>query len=151
VKATNFRPARDQIARLRRAVGSKPGHANFPGLIVEAPEMCYGYTLAQSGGHQMLTDELPDGRKQLQFGLLDTATGQTRAGFAGAVFMTCGRDRNQVAINFQDFLRAGLVEKHNNDKARPVHYNCWEAIYFDHRNKERRRKGCAACPRESGG
>ncbi|WP_424987484.1 alpha-galactosidase [Microbulbifer sp. S227A] len=118
----------------------RTGHEHFPGLVVpcrgatntrgHAQAFHYGW----SGGHRMVAEELPDGRRQIQFGHatgLETAPG-TRFETAPlyAVFSQDGI--NGCAVAFQRHLRDRIVTWPDPDRPRPVHYNCWEAVYFDH-------------------
>jgi alpha-galactosidase len=40
---------------------------------------------------------------------------------------------NGCAVSFQRHLRDRVVTWPKPDAPRPVHYNCWEAVYFDHK------------------
>jgi alpha-galactosidase len=81
----------------------------------------------------MLAEELPPGRRQIQWG---HATG-TRA--AGTKFRTAPlylsvsqAGFNGCAVAFQRLLRDHVVAWPKPETPRPVHYNCWEAVYFNH-------------------
>jgi alpha-galactosidase len=60
--------------RYRENRTGRTGHEHFPGLIV--PErgatntqgQAYAFHYGWSGGHKMIAEELPDGRRQIQFG-----------------------------------------------------------------------------------
>lgn len=125
--------------RMRESRVGRTDHAHFPGVIVpcrgatntqgEAVAFHYGW----SGGHRMIAEELPDGRRQVQFG---HASGTELA--AGTRFETgtlyavwSGAGLNGCAVAFQRHLRDRVV-RWPTPKPRPVHYNCWEAVYFDH-------------------
>ena len=126
--------------RYRENRTGRTGHEHFPGLIVpgrgatntsgEAWAFHYGW----SGGHRMIAEELPDGRRQIQFGHAarmetDPAT-EFRTAPLYAVYSSDGL--NGVAVSFQRHLRDRIVTWPKPDAPRPVHYNCWEAVYFDH-------------------
>lgn len=49
-----------------------------------------------------------------------------------AVRDVLGRRLNGCAVAFQRHLRDRIVTFPVPDRPRPVHYNCWEAVYFDH-------------------
>ena len=116
-------------ARVRESYSGKTGHESFPGLIVPFDGGCLGFHYAWSGGHKMIVERLPDGRKQVQFGNAKTSDNiDTRLGKSEVLHVVWGRDENEVARRFQMFARAHLAKA----DSRPVHYNCWEAIYFDH-------------------
>ena len=126
--------------RCRENRTGRTGHEHFPGLIVP----CRGATNIQgqafafhygwSGGHRMIAEELPDGRRQIQFG---HATGITTG--AGTRFRTAplyaafsNDGLNGCATALQRHLRDRIVTWPYPNRQRPVHYNCWEAVYFDH-------------------
>ncbi len=124
---------------MREARGGRSGHEHPP--IAYFPEtgaqntsgavfaMHYGW----SGGHVMYAEELPDGRRQIQWG---HATGTRAAGtsFATAkLYMSVSHSGlNGCAVAFQRHLRDHQITWPHPERPRPVHYNCWEAVYFDH-------------------
>lgn len=124
---------------MREARGGRSGHEAPP--IAYFPEtgatntrgtvfaMHYGW----SGGHVMYAEEQPDGRRLVQFG---HATGTRAAGTVfetGKVYLAVSETGlNGCAVAFQRHLRDELVTWPHPERPRPVHYNCWEAIYFDH-------------------
>ncbi len=62
---------------------------------------------------------------------METAPGTAfRTGTLYAVYSDDGL--NGCAIAFQRHLRDRIVTWPKPDRPRPVHYNCWEAVYFDH-------------------
>jgi alpha-galactosidase len=118
----------------------RTGHEHFPAILLPARGatntagevwvLHYGW----SGGHGMVAEELPDGRRQIQFGhapQTELAAG-TRFETAKlyAVFSATGL--NGCATAYQRHLRDEIVTWPHPDRPRPVHYNCWEAVYFDH-------------------
>ncbi|WP_294227770.1 alpha-galactosidase [uncultured Shimia sp.] len=124
---------------MREARGGRSGHEHPP--IAYFPEtgarntsgtvfaMHYGW----SGGHVMYAEELPDGRRQIQFG---HATGTRASGCAfetGKLYLSVSESGlNDCATAFQRHLRDHVVTWPHPERSRPVHYNCWEAVYFDH-------------------
>jgi len=74
-------------------------------------------TYVKTGLHRLLVETLPDGRKQLQAGIPEArvlpAGGSISSGSA-----------------LWSFSAAGL--RPNPTLPRPIHYNSWEAVYFDH-------------------
>jgi alpha-galactosidase len=126
--------------RLREARTGRSGHEHPPYVIL-AHEGCtntHGTTLALhyawSGGHRMVAEELPDGRRQVQFGHAWGAETQVGTSFATAeliaVASTAGL--NGIGAAFQRDIRDRVVQWPDAKRARPVHYNCWEAVYFKH-------------------
>jgi alpha-galactosidase len=127
--------------RFRENRTGRTGHEHFPGLIVlergatntagAAQAFHYGW----SGGHKMIAEELPDGRRQIQFGhaarMEHEAATQFKSAPLYAVYSSDGL--NGCAVAFQRHARDRIVTQPHPDKPRPVHYNCWEAVYFDHK------------------
>ena len=82
----------------------------------------------------MVAEELPDGRRQIQFGHASRTENATGTRFETATLYACRSDNglNGCAVAFQRHLRDRIVPWAKPDAPRPVHYNCWEAVYFDH-------------------
>ena len=126
--------------RLREARTGRSGHEHFPGLIVPmrgatntAGGACafhYGW----SGGHRMVAEELPDGQRQIQFGNATGTELEPRQTYETATLFATWSDEglNGCATAFQRHLRDRIVTWPKPAAPRPVHYNCWEAVYFDH-------------------
>ena len=155
---TPWRPG----AVLREARGGRSGHEHPPFAIFPEPGTrntqgrAYAMHLAWSGGHRMVAEELADGRRQIQWG----ATGGslpagTEFRSPPLVFGFSDDGLNGLALAFQRWIRAlvpwpaarrrgstgptsGAENAGSGRSAasvaanRPVHYNCWEAVYFDH-------------------
>ncbi|SFC24147.1 alpha-galactosidase [Tropicimonas isoalkanivorans] len=127
-------------ARLRDNRTGRTDHAHFPGVILpcrsatntagEAYALHYGW----SGGHRMVTEELPDGRRQVQFGHAGGSETMSGTRFESARLYACYSDSglNGCAVDFQRHLRDRIVTWPDAARPRPVHYNCWEAVYFEH-------------------
>ena len=125
---------------LRENRTGRTGHEHFPGLIVPRRATtnteggAWGFHYGWSGGHRMLAEELPDGRRQIQWGHatgIDSAPG-TRFETA-PLYVTYGEGGlNGVGTAFQRHARDRIVTWPHPDRPRPVHYNCWEAVYFNH-------------------
>jgi len=126
--------------RMRESRTGRSGHEHPPYLIL--PDLgctnTQGTALALhyawSGGHRMVAEELPDGRRQVQFGHAMGA--QTHAGVAfesaQLIAVASRAGLNGIGAVFQDDLLTRVVQWPDPARARPVHYNCWEAIYFNH-------------------
>ncbi|MEP5152754.1 alpha-galactosidase [Planktotalea sp.] len=126
--------------RMRESRTGRTGHEHFPGLIVPntgtsntkgaAQAFHYGW----SGGHKMIAEELPDGRRQIQFGNASETELSAGTTFQSApLYATYSNEGiNGCAIAFQRHVRDEIVSFPDTKRPRPVHYNCWEAIYFDH-------------------
>jgi alpha-galactosidase len=129
--------------RMREARLGRSGHEHPP--FVMLPETgvtrsaggVYALHLGWSGGHRMLAEELPDGRRQIQMGKVHGSyapqpAGPGRQAFdSGDLFVGySGQGLNGAAVAFQKLFRDDLRPARR--RPRPVHYNCWEAIYFNH-------------------
>lgn len=127
-------------AHLRELRGGRSSHEGFPGAIFpvrsasETAGTVYACHYGWSGGHRMIAEELPDGRRQIQFGHVAGSELAPGTRFETAtLYATCsGTGLNGAAVRFQRFVRDRLVPWPNRARPRPVHYNCWEAVYFDH-------------------
>jgi len=126
--------------RYRENRTGRTGHEHFPGLIVpcrgatNTQGHAYAFHYGWSGGHKMIAEELPDGRRQIQFGHAARMEVNAATHFESAsLYITFSDDGlNGCAVAFQRHLRDRIVTP-TSDKPRPVHYNCWEAVYFDHK------------------
>ena len=136
---THAIPWRPGIHKRESRTG-RSGHEHFPGLIL--PEVgahnttgrAYGFHYGWSGGHQMIAEELPDGRRQIQFGHASDSHNGLAQSFETAKLYAVFSDKglNGCGTAFQRHLRDHILTFPEASLPRPVHYNCWEAIYFDH-------------------
>ncbi len=123
-------------ARTGRSGQEHPPYALFPDAgTTDTSGAVWGLAYAWSGGHRMVAEEMPDGRRQIQFGAALGAEVQPGTTFESAelivAFSTAGL--NGIAATFQRDIRDRVVQWPDKARSRPVHYNCWEAIYFDHK------------------
>ncbi|MEO9896752.1 MAG: alpha-galactosidase [Paracoccaceae bacterium] len=126
--------------RCRENRTGRTGHEHFPGLIIPCRGatntfgQAYAFHYGWSGGHRMVAEELPDGRRQVQFGHATGTEPETSTQFqTGKVYAVFSDDGlNGCAVAFQRHLRDRIVTFPDANRPRPVHYNCWEAVYFDH-------------------
>ena len=126
--------------RLRESRTGRTDHAHFPGLVVPCKGATntagdtFAFHYGWSGGHRMIAEELPDGRRQIQFGHARGSHTAPSTRFQTAplyaVFSPYGL--NGCATAMQRHLRDRIIPKTAHTQPRPVHYNCWEAVYFDH-------------------
>ncbi len=127
-------------ARLREARQGRSGHEHPPYLLLPAVGATntggevHGLHYGWSGGHRMVAEELPDGRRQVQFGHPAGAETQTGTRFETAPLYAAFSEAglNGIAVANQRLIRT-IVRFPDPARPRPVHYNCWEAVYFDHR------------------
>ena len=122
-----------QGARLRESNTGRSGHETFPALIVPSDNGCMGFHYGWSGGHKMVSAQLSDGRRYVQFGNA-TNSSLIPHHFAASekLYAVWAETENDMAAALQKFARKTLCRPYNAETPHPVHYNCWEAIYFDH-------------------
>ena len=127
-------------ARLREARGGRSGHEHAPLAFLpsrgatETRGEVLGLHYAWSGGHRMVAEELPCGRRQIQMGHAAGAELLPGRRFETATLLAGWSDEgtNGVAIRLQRHIRDRVVPWPDRARPRPVHANCWEAVYFDH-------------------
>ena len=127
--------------RYRENRTGRTGHEHFPGLLIpcrgatNCQGEAYGFHYGWSGGHKMIAEELPDGRRQVQFGHAARMETSAATLFETApLYITYSSDGlNGCAVAFQRHLRDRIVNWPDPSRPRPIHYNCWEAVYFDHK------------------
>lgn len=115
-------------------------HAHFPALILkshgcantsgEAWSLHYG----NASGHTHIAEQFPDGRRQIQFGKAQGSQLEAGTHFStGLLYLGySSQGLNGIAVQNQRFVRDELIRWPKQGTPCPVHYNCWEAVYFDH-------------------
>jgi alpha-galactosidase len=137
--------------RLRRTSGSylrenrsgRTSHFSYPALLLAGADTneqqgeVYGLHLAWSGNHRLRVDTLTDGRVIASMGALlfpgeirlvpgeSFALPEIVAAYSADGFSALSR-------KFHAHVRSKLLRPQMRAKPRPVHYNTWEAVYFDH-------------------
>ncbi|PUB15649.1 alpha-galactosidase [Yoonia sediminilitoris] len=127
-------------ARLREGRAGRSGHEvpPFAYTCTHGARFTDGSALAFAygwpGGHRMIAEELPCGRRLMQFGNAMGAEQGLATQFETATLTIARSDTglNGCAVQLQAHVRDRLVPWPDPDRPRPVHYNCWEAVYFDH-------------------
>jgi len=123
---------------VRESREGRTGHAHFPGISFlsessgETAGECMGATLCWSGGHRMIAEEIPDGRRQLQFSMLDETLHDGPASQPEMILAWSDEGMNGLSRAFHTVPRGFHPGRKAKSPARPVHYNCWEAVYFRH-------------------
>ena len=81
----------------------------------------------------MIAEQLQDGRRQIQFGNTENSELIPGESFKTAKLYICHSNDGMGGLGyiFRDFV-ANRVVDFPHDSIRPVHYNCWEAVYFNH-------------------
>jgi alpha-galactosidase len=121
----------------------RTSHDAFPGLIAceagctEANGLAYGFHLGWSGNHRLMVETLADGRALVAMealylpGEIRLAPGETLE--TPAVYASVSADGlSGLSRQFHHWVRARPGHARLRAKPRPVHYNSWEAVYFDH-------------------
>ncbi len=134
-------------AHVRENLRGRTSHDCFPGAILregstsEQVGDAIGLHFGWSGNHKSVTEILNDGRTAFQVGerLLPgearLAVGETwQTPWVFGSFSDAGF--NGLSQNFHRYVRTHLLDANHRKKTRPVHYNTWEAIYFDHSERK---------------
>jgi alpha-galactosidase len=128
---------------LRENRRGRTSHDAFPGLIaterdcIETRGLAYGFHLGWSGNHRLSVETLADGRRWVAMEAL-YLPGEIRLApgaclVTPAIYATVSGDGlGAVSRQFHHFLRARPEHRRLRAKPRPVHYNSWEAVYFNH-------------------
>ncbi|MBT8092792.1 MAG: alpha-galactosidase [Gammaproteobacteria bacterium] len=127
-------------ARENRA--GRTSHDTFPGVILHASQTnerggaAYGLHLGWSGNHSVRVEGLSDGRAYAQLGeLLFPGELSLAPGDSYRSPKLYGTHTDQgltgVSRNFHRFVRTHLTAGRVRGKPKPVHFNSWEAMYFD--------------------
>ena len=121
----------------------KTSHDTFGGLISyeagtdEQAGQCIGFHLGTSGNHRMRAEMMADGRTYAQFGELllpgEVSLEKDQSYSSPVLYMGYSKEGfSHLSNNFHNYIRANVLTHSVSTKARPVHYNTWEGIYFDH-------------------
>lgn len=128
---------------VRENKSGRTSHDSFPGLVAGTPETheqggsCFAFHLGWSGNSRARVDRLSDGRAFVQKGeyffpgelrLAPGETYQTPRLYAGF----SSRGYSALSRKFHRHLKHSVMEDRIQRKPRPIHYNTWEAVYFDH-------------------
>lgn len=128
---------------LRENRRGRTSHDAFPGIIVTEPGadeqrgLAYGFHLGWSGNHRIAIETLPDGRGLAMMERL-LLPGEVRLAPGEALrtpplhASVSDEGLSGLSQAFHRFLRARPQHHRLRAKPRPVHYNSWEAVYFDH-------------------
>lgn len=121
----------------------RTSHDCFPGVMLASGDASerrgevMALHLAWSGNHAHRIEQLADGRGAVQFSEL-LLPGEVRLaqdqGYTTPTLIVAVGDHgfNAVSQRLHHFVRTAIVDPSVTARPRPVHYNSWEAIYFDH-------------------
>jgi alpha-galactosidase len=138
---------RERIARfsggyIRENRRGRTSHDSFPAIILcnastnEAQGEAYGLTLGWSGNHRIRVDTLFDGRVFASLGALlypgeiILAPGE-RFESPDIIAAYSAHGLTRMSQLFHTHIRSHILRPSTRAKPRPVHYNTWEAVYFD--------------------
>ena len=118
----------------------RTSHARFPGVYLgsdttsQSHGMACALHLGWSGNHRLRIDRLADGTLSAQAGELllpGECTLQAGDSYTTPPLHACWSDAGygDVTRRLHRFVRKTIARP---ALARPVHYNTWEAVYFDH-------------------
>ena len=130
-------------AYLRENRRGRTSHDSFPAIILSTPSTnelhgeAYGFHLAWSGNHRIRVDTLSDGRVFASLGALfwpgeiRLASGESYQSPA-IVAGYSPRGLSALSQGFHRHIRDHILRPQTRARVRPVHYNSWEAVYFNH-------------------
>ena len=129
-------------AYVRENRSGRTSHDTFPGVIVHAEHTneqtgaAYGLHLGWSGNHHVRIEEQHSGQAYAQLGELfypgelSLEPGQMYC--SPMVFgASTAHGLSALSASFHGYVRSCLTDQRVASKARPVHFNTWEAVYFD--------------------
>ena len=137
------RMSRTAGSYLRENRSGRTSHFSYPALLLATADTneqsgeVYGFHLAWSGNHRLRVDTLTDGRVFASLGTL-LFPGEIRLA-PGEAFVSpdivaaySASGFSALSQKFHTHVREKVLRPATRAKPRPVHYNTWEAVYFDH-------------------
>ena len=130
-------------AYLRENRKGKTSHDNFPGVVLHSENAneeygdAYAFHLGWSGNHRTRVELLPEQRTYIQMGELlgngEIVLAKAQSYKTPTLFMSFSADGfGQLSHQFHQFVRREILQPKIVNTPRPVHYNTWEGIYFEH-------------------
>jgi len=128
---------------LRENKAGRTSHDAFPGGILAAPDagemhgQAAAFHLAWSGNHRLRIDRHSDARAFMQIGELffpgeiRLAKGESYQS-PDCLIAWSNQGLNAASHAFHDYALGSVLDARNLAAPRPVHYNTWEAVYFNH-------------------
>ncbi len=128
---------------VRENKSGRTSHDNFPGFIArtaftsEESGLAVGIHLGWSGNSRVRADRNIDQRAFVQMGELffpGEMQLEPRESYRTPIMYASWSENglNGVSQQFHQHVRKNVLDGRSGEKPRPVHYNTWEAIYFDH-------------------
>ena len=130
-------------AYVRENRKGKTSHDNFPGVILhqqhtnERQGECFGFHLGWSGNHRTRVELLPEQRTYVQMAELLGANEvqlEKQQSYTSPTLYASYSAEGLTALSqqFHRYVRKTLLKPRFHNAPRPIHYNTWEAIYFNH-------------------
>ncbi|MDB4427866.1 alpha-galactosidase [Porticoccaceae bacterium] len=127
---------------LRENRSGRSSHDAFPGVILhteqtnEGAGAAYGLHLGWSGNHQIRVEEQFVGRAYAQMGELffpGELSLEPNQSYCSPTLYGVSSENGLSALSqsFHRYIRAKFRNSSRAEKPRPVHFNTWEAMYFD--------------------
>jgi len=127
---------------LRENRAGRTSHDTFPGVVLHTSQTnensgaAYALHLGWSGNHSLRIEELSDGRAYAQLaelffpGELSLRSGES---YRSPKLYGAYTDRGFTNLSqcFHRYVRTHLTSERVRGKVKPVHFNTWEAMYFD--------------------
>lgn len=130
-------------ALVRDNCRGRTSHSRFPGVIAgqagfdDRYGSVYGFHLGWSGNHRLVAEATSDGWRQVQLGELlmpgEMILAPGRSYTSPCAYACRAEGLNQLSQAWHRFLRKHILPAGVSRHPRPVQYNTWEAVYFDHR------------------
>lgn len=128
---------------LRENRKGKTSHDTYPALLVqqdtttELQGECYGFHLGWSGNHRLRAELTAEGRRYVQLGELllpgEVSLVQGQQYQSPVLYFSYSEAGfSRLSQQFHHYVRRHLLTRAQQEKVRPVHYNTWEGIYFNH-------------------
>ena len=127
---------------LRENRSGRTSHDSFPGVIIHT-EQCtenaghaYGLHLGWSGNHRIRIEEQFTGRAYAQLGELffpGELSLEPNESYCSPVLYGASTNSGLSALSgcFHRYIRSQLTDARMAGKSKSVHFNTWEAMYFD--------------------
>ena len=127
---------------LRENRSGRSSHDSFPGVIIhtqqcnESTGHAYGLHLGWSGNHRIRIEEQFVGRAYAQLGELffpGELSLEPNESYCSPVLYGASTDSGLSALSgcFHRYIRSQLTDARMAGKSKSVHFNTWEAMYFD--------------------
>jgi alpha-galactosidase len=153
-----FRATREHFgsgAWLQESRVGRTSHHAFPGVMLFQPGVnaskgeIWSAQLAWSGNHRMLTQRTRLGGQQLHVGELllpgEISLATNESYQTPTLHLARGKDgTRELSARWHQFVRSTIVPVASRERERKVHFNTWEATYFDHDSKTLEALACAA-------